>query len=403
MGKFLKDVKKQIKKSGEKGGIKKELLKKLLSPERFLEFTIPLNEKYLHAYRCQHSSILGPYKGGIRFCKHVDREEVEALSILMTLKCALIDIPFGGGKGGVAVDFQKLSGELLEKLAKEYVRGLFPIIGPDVDIPAPDINTNEDIISLMEEEYSKIARKHSPASFTGKKIEKGGVAGRVEATGYGGFSVLEELCVKERLETPSVAVQGFGNVGSNFVKFALENNYRITAISNEEGGVESKEGFSAETIFKDCSFLKKGKKINNEDLLEKDVDILVLAAVERVITKKNAPKIKAKYIINLANGPVTRKAEKILQEKGIIVVPDVLANAGGVAASYCEWVQSKEGIKYSKEDVFQFIAAKLKKSFCELFSKDEKYPKESFLLSEKAVLLALSRLEKKFLETEKFN
>ncbi len=395
MEKFLKDVKKQIKKEGERVGVDDILIKKLLLPERFLEFTIDFKNSYFTAYRCQHNSIMGPYKGGVRFSELTTREEVEALSMLMTLKCALVDIPFGGGKGGVVIDVNKFSKEDLEVISRKYVKGLFPIIGPETDIPAPDMNTNDSLISVMADEYSKIRGSSCPHSFTGKSLENGGVEGRLESTGYGGFVILEELCNFYELKDPTIAVQGFGNVGFNFAKFANEKGYKITAVTKRSRGVKSKEGVKIKETEKETFCQKGTEDIDNQEILETEVDVLVLAATEGVIDKDNAEKVKAKNIICLANGPITRKAEKILLKKGVVVVPDVLANSGGVIASYCEWNQVKEGRIYSKEDVFSLISGKLKKSFQkikqeELVCKED----EKITPSKIAISIALRKLEK---------
>jgi glutamate dehydrogenase/leucine dehydrogenase len=396
MEKFLKDVKKQIKKEGKRNDINKTLIKKLLLPERFLQFTIKVKDDYILAYRSQHSSILGPYKGGIRFSENVTRDEVKALSMLMTLKCALINIPFGGGKGGAVIDPRGLTKEEQERLAKDYVQGVSLIIGPDIDIPAPDINTNEEIITIMANEYSRIIDKDSPGTFTGKAIENGGLEGRIEATGFGGFAILEELCKLQNIKNPRIAIQGFGNVGYNFAKIANINKYQIVAITDHTGGVKNDQGLDVKELLEkktlmDCS----GEKIENQELLEMDVDVLVLAAVENVITKENVDKVRAKNIICIANGPVTRKAEKKLYKKGVMVIPDVLASSGGVAASYCEWLQAKENKKFKQEEVFTFISEILKKSFSEVCKKSAL---EKISLSRAGISIALLRIEKKFLE-----
>jgi glutamate dehydrogenase len=388
MEKFLKDVKKQIKKEGKNFNINPKLIKKLLLPERFLQFTIKVEDNYIPAYRSQHSSIMGPYKGGIRFSEQVTRDEVEALSMLMTLKCALINIPFGGGKGGAKIDPRKISEEKQIQLARDYVKGVSLIIGPETDIPAPDVNTNEKIISIMSDEYSKIVKKESPGAFTGKPVKKGGLEGRTEATGYGGFSILDELCKLKEISNPRVAVQGFGNVGFNFVEIASKSGYNIVAITDHAGGVKNEKGIdiSEGNNLQDYS----GERISNDELLTMEVDVLVLAAIENVITKENVDKIKAKNIICIANGPVTRKAEKILFKRGVTVVPDILASSGGVAASYYEWLQSKNDKKFSKEEVFSFISETMKKSFKEVH---EKSVTEKISFQRAATAIALLRLQ----------
>jgi glutamate dehydrogenase/leucine dehydrogenase len=395
MEKLLKDTKKQIKKEGKRAGVDPVFVKRLLFSERLLEFTIKVGDNYYSAYRSQHNSIMGPYKGGLRFSEFTTRDEVEALSMLMTLKCALVDIPFGGGKGGVKVDLKNFSEDEVEVLSREYVRGVFPLIGPDVDIPAPDMNTNEEVMTIMTDEYSKIKGSFSPSAFTGKPVDKGGLEGRTEATGYGGFVIFKQLCNLYDLKNPTVAVQGFGNVGFNFCKFVDEDGFKIKAVTRREGGVQNEEGIifkeNEDDIFKD----QETNKITNKDILEMDVDVLVLAATEGVIDEENAEKVRAKYIISLANGPVTRKAEKILHKKGVVVIPDILANSGGVIASYCEWRQNKGEERYNKEMVFSFIREKLSKAFEEIKKTEEEFKDDKKVTPTKmATLIAIRRLRK---------
>ena len=396
MEKFLKQIKKQLKKEGERGDIDKTLIKRLLSPERLMEASLRVGDNYYLAYRSQHSSLMGPYKGGIRFSESVTRDEVEALSILMTLKCALINIPFGGGKGGVSIDPKIISLQEKEELARDYVRAFFPIIGPDKDIPAPDINTDESIMDLMTEEYGKILKEDYKGAFTGKSINNNGLNGRTEATGFGGLAILEELCRVKNVNNPTIAIQGFGNVGSNFAKLAREKGYKVIAISNHKGGVKKEEGLDVNDLLKKDDISESdNQKISNEDLLNLEVDVLVLAAIENVITKKNAFSVRAKNIISLANGPVSRKAEKILYEKNVTVVPDILASSGGVVASYLEWVQSIEGRVFTKEEVFSFIRKTMEKSFEEIY---EKSLQENIPLSLSAYFISLKRLERIMLD-----
>ncbi len=402
MEKILKDVKKQIKKAGKDSKIERATIKRLLYPERILEFFIPVGkENYLAAYRAQHSSILGPYKGGIRFHEDVSKDEVEALSVLMTLKCSLIEVPFGGGKGGIKMDPKEFSENEIEEISRKYVRGAYPILGPDTDIPAPDMNAGEKIISIMTDEFSRIFGEPSPGCFTGKSPEDGGVEGRVESTGYGGFAILKELCNLYNLHYPRINIQGLGNVGSNFARFAQKEGFKITAICERDGGMENQEGMDMEEVLEQKKKgkylpLKEGdKEFNNKEFLKKESDILVLAATGGVITEENAKDVKAKYIINLANGPVTRKAEKILSKRGVVVVPDILANAGGVAASYCEWKQCKEKRKYSREEVYSFIEKTLTKAFKKVVNLQQERGVKNFTLSRAAFSVSLLNLEEK--------
>ncbi len=399
MENFLNQIKKQIINEGKRAKVSEELIKKLLLPEKILEFTVKVNNDYFWGYRSQYNSILGPYKGGIRFNKEVSRNEVEALSILMTLKCALVNIPFGGGKGGVAVDLEKISKKDLEKLSRDYVKKVLPIIGPEIDIPAPDIGTNEEIISLMVEEYSKTRKESAYGAFTGKPIKMGGLRGRKEATGYGGFAILCELCGIKKIKNPAIAIQGFGNVGSNFAKFASDGSYRIVAVSGHDGGIKNSNGLKIKEIERKKILKKCGEeKITNKELLEMDVDILVLAAIDNVITEKNAERIKAKHIICLANGPVSRRAEKILYRRKITVVPDILASSGGVVASYLEWIQYYEKRNFTKKEVFSFINKVMKDSFLEVYNKSNE---KRITLSVASYIIALKRLEEAFISKKK--
>ncbi len=390
----MKNTKKLIKKAGKDGGVKEDLLNDLLLSDRLLEFKVRVGKEVYPAYRSQHSNIMGPYKGGIRFSSEVTRDEVEALSVLMTLKCALVDIPFGGGKGGIKINPRNLSEKEKEKLSREFVRGAADILGPEKDIPAPDINTGAETMDIMREEFGRLTGKDVPNAFTGKPVEKGGLEGRTEATGYGGFSVLEELCKIKEICNPRIALQGFGNVGSHFADFSRQKGYSIVGVSEHWGGLKNEEGIDVKGLL-ECKRKNKqiedstAQKISNEELLAMEADVLVLAAVENVITKENADKVKAKHIICIANGPVTRKAEKILSKKGKIVVPDILASSGGVVASYLEWRQPIDGKKYRKEEVFAFIADKIKESFRKTYQGDG----ETF--TKAALTTALLNLEKK--------
>ncbi len=406
MKNILEQIKEEIKEEGEKWGVNSYALKRILSPQRALRFQVCAGEEIYSAFRCQHNNSRGPYKGGIRFHKQVTEEEVEALSIMMTLKCALVNIPFGGAKGGVSVDPEKLSEEEIEELSRNFVRGCYPIIGPDTDIPAPDVNTNEKIISVMTDEYSLIRGERTPASFTGKAVSDGGLLGRKESTGYGGAAVLDEISFMEENRKMRIAVQGFGNVGYNFSLFAKEMGHKIVAVSKKEGGVSMEEGIDPEEMLSHIESeetmkgYRSSKEIDNETLLGMDVDVLVPAALENAITKDNVQNIKARYVLSLANGPVTPEAERMLSEKEITVIPDILANAGGVVASYCEWIQSKTEKKYGKEETFKFISDMLKRSFREVY---EVGKKDKITLSKAALFISLRRLEESIINDRKNN
>ncbi len=405
MTNFLGDVQKKIDEAGKSINAPNEFIKDLKKVDRFLEFKIKTKKDVLTGYRSQHNNLSGPYKGGIRFHQKVTPEEVKALSVLMTIKCGLVGVPFGGAKGGVRFNPKEYDKKEIAEISKQYVRNSFPIIGPHTDIPAPDINTNAEIMSIMVQEYSKLEKCKTPASFTGKGIEEGGLKGRKEATGYGGCVVLKQLSKALKLNSKKVtlAVQGFGNVGYHFSHFAQKNGFKIVAVSEYKGGVSGSENIDCDKLKKcinnngnilSCCQEKRENPINkikNEELLSLDVDILVLAAVEDVITTDNADSINADYVLSLANGPVTPEAEKILLEKGIKVIPDILSNAGGVIASYFEWVKGIEGKEITKKEVFKGIEDFLKPAFIKLWRMTE----EGESMKDNAYQLAIKKLMEK--------
>lgn len=410
--------------AAKKAKISAEDLEHLSSPHRQVEVSLHLKRdtgktQVVRGFRVQHNDWLGPYKGGIRYHPNVDINEVKALALWMTIKNAVVNVPFGGGKGGVEIDPRTLSKKELENLTREFVAHIAPIIGSNTDVPAPDVNTNAEIMEWFADEYSKIIGKKTPAVVTGKPIGKGGSQGREEATGLGGFYVLEEMVKKMKLKKSfgsaqdhglTVAIQGFGNVGSALAELCYKNNYKIVALSDSKGGIyEPKgEGFNVESVKKCkkdtgalrncycqgdvCEIAKKGCFINNEELLELPVDILIPAALEGVITAKNAKKIKAKIIFEMANGPVTAEADKILNERGIIVVPDVLANAGGVTVSYFEWYQNMKNQKWDLLKVRTKLQEKMVTAFDEVWAT---HKSEKTDLRTAAYILALKRLTSK--------
>jgi len=358
-----------------------ESISKIKTPDRIIKKTIKIisdkgKKLTFPSLRSQHNNVLGPYKGGIRFHPNVNEDEVKALSTLMSLKCSLAGIPYGGAKGGVRVDVQKLSSKELERLSKAYAKAYSKYIGEKVDVPAPDVNTNGQIMAWMLEEFEKQIGFKSLATFTGKPIELGGSLGRNEATGRGGVFVLKEFSRKEKL-SPSkttVAIQGFGNVGYWFAKFASKSGFKIVAISDSSGGIFVKKGINVEKLtelkkefgsFKEIAKVKNLEFLTNEKLLELSVDILVPAALEAVITDKNAKNIKANIILEMANGPTTAEAEKILLGKGKKILPDILCNSGGVTTSYLEWVQNLQGLSWTEGKVNE----ELKKYITDAFNK----------------------------------
>jgi len=339
------------------------------------------------AYRSQHNNARGPYKGGIRFHPNVSLDEVKALSTWMTWKCAVTGIPYGGGKGGVVVDPKKLSKKELEKLSRAYVDFLGDHIGAWVDVPAPDVNTTGEIMSWMVDQYQKnlskkgLIQENPSAAFTGKPIALGGSEGRNEATGLGGVMVLEKLVEKMGFQNKNqvtIAVQGFGNVGYWFAKHASDRGYKVVAISDSKGGIFVEKGVNVKQALqykKEQGSLPKfdAKTISNEELLELDVDILVPAALENVIHQDNATKIKAKAIIEMANGPLTPEADEILAKKGTILVPDILSNSGGVTVSYFEWVQNLQCYYWSHQEVIAKLQPLMEAAFAQMWAMKDKH------------------------------
>lgn len=362
-----------------------ELLK---HPKKIIEVSVPVKMddgglKVFTGYRVQYNNIRGPYKGGIRFHPQVDLSEVKALAFWMTIKCTVVDVPFGGGKGGITVNPKELSSSEIERLTRSYVRGIAPEIGPDKDIPAPDVYTTPQIMAWFMDEYSRIEGKNVPGVVTGKPIEIGGSLGRDTATAQGGFYSLESLFNNQELSINSdektIAVQGFGNAGFHFADIAYQAGYKILAVSDSKGGIYNSEGLNIEEIIKHKETtgsvinFQKAKNISNEELLELDVKILVPAALENVITKDNAHKIKARFILELANGPITLEADEILYQNNILVVPDVLANAGGVATSYFEWVQNIRNYYWDADKVQRRLKEKMEKSTQNIWEYKKKY------------------------------
>ena len=332
--------------------------------------------KTFKAFRSQHNDAVGPHKGGIRFHQQVSEDEVKALSIWMTIKCSVVGIPLGGGKGGVIVDPKKLSQGELERLSRAYMKFLYKHIGSWVDVPAPDVNTNPQIMAWMLDEYEKLTGRQEPGVITGKPIELGGSKGRGVATGLGGFYVTERLAKAKKLnkKQTKVAIQGYGNAAYWYAHFMRKAGYKIVAVSDSKGGIYKATGMDPVGVMKhkektgSVVGFKGSKEITNEELLELKVDVLAPAALENVIDKNNARNIKAKYIIELANGPVTPEADEILHKRGVIDLPDVLCNAGGVTVSYFEWVQNNMGYYWGEKEVYDKLKVIMDRAFDEMWA-----------------------------------
>jgi glutamate dehydrogenase/leucine dehydrogenase len=340
-----------------------DLQHRLKAPDNIVEVNVPVEmdsgeTKTFRGYRVQHNNIRGPYKGGLRFHPQVDLDEAKALAFWMTMKNALIGVPFGGGKGGIEVDPKSLSMGELERLTRNFARELAHVIGPEKDVPAPDVGSTAQMMHWIADEYSKYVGEHSPAVVTGKPVESGGSEGRTEATGYGGGFALEAIMRMIGKEAKgTVAIQGFGNVGSYLAEYLNNAGFAIVGLSDSKSGIYDAGGIDVEAAakYKDekgslTGFA--GESVPPSDVLTLPVDIIVPAALENSITEKNAPNIKASIVLELANGPTTLEADAVLNQKGVIVIPDILANAGGVAVSYFEWKQNRRSEKWSKDDVF---------------------------------------------------
>lgn len=321
------------------------------------------SRKSFLAWRCRYDDTRGPTKGGIRFHPDSTAEEVETLAFWMTFKCAVMNLPYGGGKGAIQVDPRKLSKSELERLSRSYIQAFSGIIGPDRDIPAPDVYTNSMIMGWMADEYSQIVGQSSPAVITGKPLALGGSLGRDDATARGGFYLVRHLAGDLGLsDTLRVTIQGFGNAGQHMARLMASDGHKIVAVSDSEGAVQSANGLDLDALF---AAKKDGKSVAStagqhghealsaDDLVAVDCDVLVPSAMENMIHEGNAASIQAKLIVELANGPVTPEADDILAEKGVIVLPDILANAGGVTVSYFEWVQNKQGYYWTLEEIHQ--------------------------------------------------
>lgn len=354
-----------LKSAAATAGTSPFLLELLERPERQIEVTFPVKMddgkmKLFGGYRVQWNALRGPYKGGLRFHPKVDLDEVKALALWMTIKCAVANIPFGGGKGGVTLDPKVLSDREQDEVMRAFTRAIAPVIGPDRDIPAPDVNTNCRLMDVLADEYAKVlGESPQPAVVTGKSLDHGGSAGRGTATADGGYFVLEAL--RNHIGLPDgtlrIAVQGFGNAGETFARIASKAGHVIVGLSDSKSAILNPEGISVEAALawkKTHGSLEglPGTEIaSQEALLTAECDVLVPAALENQITKTVAESLKAKAVLELANGPTTREADEVLRAKNISVIPDVLANAGGVTVSYFEWVQNKKDEKWSEEDV----------------------------------------------------
>ncbi|WP_026683318.1 Glu/Leu/Phe/Val family dehydrogenase [Heyndrickxia coagulans] len=371
----LKSTQTIIHEALEKLGYPEEVYELLKEPVRMLTVKIPVRMddgtvKIFTGYRAQHNDAVGPTKGGVRFHPDVTENEVKALSIWMTLKCGIVNLPYGGGKGGIICDPRKMSFRELENLSRGYVRAISQIVGPTKDIPAPDVFTNSQIMAWMMDEYSRIDEFNSPGFITGKPLVLGGSHGRESATAKGVTICIREAARKKGIDLKGarVVIQGFGNAGSFLAKFMHDAGAKVIGISDAYGALHDPEGLDIDYLldrrdsFGTVTTLFKNT-ITNKELLELDCDILVPAAIENQITEENAHNIRAKIVVEAANGPTTLEATEILTNRGILLVPDVLASAGGVTVSYFEWVQNNQGYYWTEEEVEEKLEKVLVQAF----------------------------------------
>ncbi|PKR78869.1 glutamate dehydrogenase [Halalkalibacillus sediminis] len=364
----------------DKLGYPEEAYELMKEPIRMMTVRIPVRMddgkvKIFTGYRAQHNDAVGPTKGGVRFHPNVSEKEVKALSIWMSLKAGIVDLPYGGGKGGIVCDPRKMSFRELEGISRGYVRAISQIVGPTKDIPAPDVFTNSQIMAWMMDEYSRIDEFNNPGFITGKPIVLGGSHGRESATAKGVTICIEEAARKKGIDIKGarVSVQGFGNAGSFLAKFMYDMGAKVIAISDAEGALHDPDGLDIDYLldrrdsFGTVTNLFEDT-LTNPEMLELETDILVPAAIENQITKENAHNIKAEIVVEAANGPTTLEATKILTDRGILIVPDVLASSGGVTVSYFEWVQNNQGYYWKEEEVQEKLREVLVKAFNNVYT-----------------------------------
>ncbi len=384
---------KQIKKAKDILNLDEDVYEQLKFPKRILEVSIPVKMdngklKVFQGFRSQFNDSLGPHKGGIRYHEGVTREEVMALSAWMMLKCAVVGIPLGGSKGGIIVNPKKLSKNELEQLSRGYIQKIYKYIGPTQDVPAPDVNTDGEIMTWMKDEYEKLIGEQAPGVITGKPIDMGGSLGRDTATAQGGFYTLQELMKELKMKSAKTtcAIQGAGNAGANMAILLAKDKFKIVAMSDSQGAVISDKKTGYLDVNKVLAHKEKNRSvvgcpgtrtITNEQLLELKVDVLIPSALENVITDKNAKNIKAKVVVELANGPVTPEADEIIFKKGIVTVPDILANAGGVTVSYFEQVQNAANYYWEAADVKTKLKKIMVQAFKDMWTVRTKYKIDS--------------------------
>lgn len=386
MKSLFEDALRRVDEAAEKLNLDRNIYKILRKPKKQVIVSIPVemddgSVEVFEGYRVHYNVAMGPGKGGIRFHPNVTLDEVKTLAMWMTWKCAVVNIPFGGAKGGVAVDPQKLSVKELERLTRRYTAEIIDLIGPELDVPAPDVNTNPQVMAWIADTYSMHMGKTVTSVVTGKPVFLGGSRGRKEATGRGIMIIAKEAgdVYGIPLKNATVAIQGFGNVGSVAAKLIAAQGAKVVALSDVNGGIYNKNGIDVNAALRKVKEtgtivnLEGTEPITNKQLLELDVDFLVPAALENQITEENAPNIKAKVIVEGANGPTTTEADKILNEKGVILIPDILSNAGGVTVSYFEWVQDRDGYFWKESVVNDRLEEVMTDAFNDVYQMSQKY------------------------------
>ena len=398
-------ARKQVKTACDRLNADPAVYEILKSPQRVLEVTFPVKldngtVKTFTGYRSQHNNAVGPYKGGVRFHPNVNLDEVKALSIWMTIKCCVAGIPYGGGKGGITLDPRDYSEAELERISRAYSEAISPLIGEKIDIPAPDVNTNGKIMSWMVDAYENVVKKSAPGVFTGKPVEFGGSLARTEATGYGvNFAAVQALeKLGKDVKGATYAIQGFGNVGYHTGYYAHQSGAKVVAVSTVDVAIYNENGLDMEALFKE--FQEKGfitneagygKEISNAELLALDVDVLAPCALENQLTSENAGKVRAKIVVEGANGPTTPEADVILRQNGVLVVPDILANCGGVVVSYFEWVQNLQGYYWEFDEVQEKETVVLRRAFRDIWNLAQEYDVD---LRTASYMMSIRRVEK---------
>ena len=403
--KIFPNIIKKLEEIQKIGKLTDKEVRLLSTPKRINRAQLKIDNKNLPAWRIVFNDSLGPAKGGIRFHPETNEDEIMSLAFWMMIKDSLAELPYGGAKGGIKFDPKNSSSQILENVSRKFIDAFYKVLGQDKDIPAPDVYTNPQIMAWMLDEYEKKTGHHEPAMITGKPLELQGCALRANATAIGGFIIIKEIIKESRMNKGNykIAIQGFGNAGLNLSEILQKDGFKIVAVSDSQGGIYNKAGLNINQVIKakakfgSVGDYSKEEKISNQELLELPVNILILAALGNQITENNANNIKAKYIIEIANGPTTYQADRILFAKNTIVVPDVLASSGGVIASYFEWSQNKTGNildeKYLEKLLWQKMVASWKKTITVY-----KEHKNQIDLRTSAYLIAIKRI----LSAEKF-